>query len=76
IPWNPKKNYNNERILEYNKILDEICGKKEITFVELLSLFEERGKESLLFDGLHPNSKGHELIFQEVKKSLEENNFI
>jgi lysophospholipase L1-like esterase len=76
IPWSPDKSYNNERIREYNKILEEICGKKEIPFLELISLFEKRGKESLLFDGLHPNSKGHELIFQEVIKSLEKNKLI
>lgn len=75
IPWSPDKFYNNERIRQYNKILKDICGEKKIPFVDILEKFKGKEKK-LLFDGLHPNSKGHELIFRIVKSELEKNKII
>ena len=39
-------------------------------------MFSKFSDKNLLEDGVHPNSKGHEKIFFEVKKFLKQNNNI
>lgn len=55
---------------ELNKIIQNLATKHSIPFVDMQQLFERNGGTSLLSDGLHPNTRGHELIYQEVCKQL------
>jgi lysophospholipase L1-like esterase len=76
IPWNVDKTYKNEYIGKYNDIIEGFAKENDIGFVKI---FEDWSKdiESLLdVDGLHPNSKGHEKIFQYVKDYLLKNKII
>ncbi|GBD34624.1 hypothetical protein HRbin35_00360 [bacterium HR35] len=58
----------NERIKEYEEIISEEC-KKRNTF--LFSVIEEWLKidylDLLSEDGIHPNEKGHQKIFEKIK---------
>lgn len=60
------------RTLEINSIIKELAEKESLPFVDIMKLFEENGGKNLLDDGLHPNTKGHELIYETVKKKLRE----
>ncbi len=60
------KIYKSEYVKKYNSIIEELCKAENILFIPLFDLL----KESDLEDGLHPNSKGHEKIFQKIKNFL------
>jgi lysophospholipase L1-like esterase len=58
-------------IKHYNKMLKKLSDDMSCGYVDLYSLFKEKNKEDYLSeDGLHPNSKGHYLIYQAIKEKL------
>jgi len=59
-------NYFNEKIRKYDSKIKELCGKEKILFLEIF----DKLTNADLDDGLHPNSKGHEKIFNAVKDFL------
>lgn len=63
--------YTNENIEKYSKIMEEVCRKNNVTFLDLKPL-----ENSDFEDGLHPNASGHQKIFEQVKDYLEKNNWI
>ena len=69
IPWDTDVYYKNENIKIYNKALLEICRQNNIDLIKMNGLIKREDLE----DGLHPNSAGHEKIFQKVKDYLIKN---
>lgn len=76
MPWNKDFSYKKEPIKRYNRALRKICESKGIHFVDLFEKMNKIDYSSLLIDGVHPNSKGHKLIFETVKNFLEEKKYI
>lgn len=72
-PWGllRQKAYLNSEIEEYNRILIEFCEENGLPFADTFDKFRTDCKDCLE-DGLHPNSQGHEYIFERVRKKLEE----
>jgi lysophospholipase L1-like esterase len=70
VPWIDHY-YSNENIKKYSKIMEEVCAEQGIPFINVPDL-----DNSEFEDGLHPNTAGHERVFQVVKKFLEENKVI
>jgi len=71
IPWNTDLYCTNNILKQYNIILESICKKHKVTFVDIFEQFETKTDyENLLEDGLHPNTKGHKKIFEIVKEKL------
>ncbi len=66
------KSWFEPRTLELNSIIKELAEKESVPFVDIMKLFEENGGNALLDDGLHPNTKGHELMYELVKQKLQE----
>ena len=66
------KAYRNESINEYDSLLREFCNEKRIIFVDVLQDFLNKDYKTLLFDGLHPNDKVHELLFEKIRESLQQ----
>lgn len=62
--------YKNKRIKAYNKILKKICEKAGIPFVDIFNKWLKMDYKDLLFDGLHPNSKGHKVLYQDIREML------
>lgn len=58
--------YTNRYIKEYNDIMKKVCDKNGIKFVDIFGLLEDADFE----DGLHPNAKGHQKIFEVVKNPI------
>lgn len=69
MSWKKGYGYTNEQVEKYNGIARKIASKNSVEFVDAYSQFKNT-QGDLLLDGLHPNSKGHELIFEKVKSSL------
>jgi len=76
IPWDTDKSYKNENIKKYNEIIKSACKDKNIYFVEIFDKWLQSDYKNLLEDGLHPNSKGHQKIFEIVKDFLIHNKII
>jgi lysophospholipase L1-like esterase len=70
VPW-ADFYYRNEDMQKYCKIMEEICIANGVEFLDLDILDNVD-----FFDGLHPNEQGHEKIFQQVKKFLEDKKWI
>lgn len=76
IPWAPDKSYKNKHIIQYDKIIKSVCQENEILFVDIFDKFMNSDYKNLLEDGQHPNSAGHQKIFEIVKKFLIDNGII
>jgi lysophospholipase L1-like esterase len=72
IPWHPTEYYTNKRIKQYSFLIESLSKKNDIPYLDMFNLIEDNDLE----DGLHPNSSGHEKIFQRVKGFLEKNNLV
>jgi len=70
IPWDTNKSYKNEFIQKYNEIIKSVCKENKIYFVEIFEQWVKSDYKQLLEDGLHPNSNGHEKIFETVFEHL------
>ncbi len=79
IPVNEKKvnswlyeiDYKNEVIVQYNTVLKDLAKKYGAHFITMTKL-----NTNMLYDGLHPNTKGHQKIFEIVRDYLAENKLI
>lgn len=76
IPWAPDKSCKNEYIIQYDKTIKSICQENKILFVDIFDKFMNFDYKNLLEDGQHPNSEGHQKIFEIVKEFLLENKVI
>jgi lysophospholipase L1-like esterase len=68
--------YTNEHVKELNQVIKSVCSEEKAVFIEIFSGFMKAGHERLLEDGLHPNSNGHKLIFEQVRQALAKNKII
>ncbi|MBI4086592.1 hypothetical protein HY416_01270 [Candidatus Kaiserbacteria bacterium] len=59
--------YDNESVREYNGIIENCCEKNDVEYVSMKGVVVADDLE----DGLHPNSHGHEKMFQAVLKKLD-----
>ncbi len=71
MDWSPGRGYDNERIDTFNGIVRELAKTAAVPVIDLHAEFAKRDAGKLLDDGLHPNSKGHELIHKTVKTALD-----
>jgi lysophospholipase L1-like esterase len=69
---NTDVSYKNKDIIEYNQAIKEFCDKNNLPFIGTYDILNIGN----LKDGLHPNSIGHEKIFQKVKDFLKNINLI
>ncbi len=65
VPWAPLW-YKNERIKAYDEALRRVSEKRGAKFIPLMNLITLEG----LADGIHPNSRGHQKIFETTKQAL------
>ncbi len=72
VSWDDEVYYRNSDIEMYNSKLKQVCAEEGVFFMEALNLMNSEDIE----DGLHPNSQGHEKIFQSVKDFLVKNNLL
>lgn len=70
MPWKQTHGYTNEQIEKYDKVVKEVAKENNVGFVEIYDKFSEENYKDLLFDGLHPNDRGHKLIYSLAKEYL------
>lgn len=56
--WNNNKSYFNSRIIKFDSKLESVCNEENISYVKVYDMITLDD----LFDGMHPNIKGHKKI--------------
>ncbi|MBI5803324.1 hypothetical protein HY448_01415 [Candidatus Pacearchaeota archaeon] len=64
--------YTNKNLIKYMEKIKELCSKNGIDYIELFNLLDKKD----LYDGIHPNSKGHEKIYKKVKDFLVRSDYL
>lgn len=62
-----QESYSNERLKLFNDAAKAVCTELEIKFIELFEIFPKE----FIYDGIHPNSQGHQFIAEQVLQNLE-----
>ncbi len=74
IPWSTTgKSYSNEVIQKFDDILELVCEKNDVPYVEMFSLLNTTED---LYDGIHPNTKGHQKMYEHIRDFFTENKLI
>ncbi len=76
IPWLEGHSYKNELVKLFNEIMESTAKVNKLHFIDIFKDFMKKDPEKLSADGVHPNSKGHKLIFELLRKYLLENKLI
>lgn len=66
IPWDEERNYHNQELQTYNRLLKNICEECECVFIDVIHEIESRS----LPDGLHPDTQAHQKLFEIIKTTL------
>lgn len=74
MPWSSTgKCYSNSRLKMFNDQLAKICAKSDVHFEDMFAdMLKFSDLSVYLFDGLHPNSAGHQYIADRIKKRVAE----
>lgn len=74
--WNVDAYYKNNEIKKYNQIIKSVCKEKKAYFIETYNDWIKIDYKKLLHDGLHPNTEGHQKIYDAVIRFLNKNKII
>lgn len=66
IPWAPNFSYKKEDVSAYSQIIEGVCEREKVTFIDLFNQLNQTDFTPYLSDGAHPNSSGHKKIFELV----------
>ena len=64
ILWNNDEMYFNRTIEKYDTALAEYCRRDNVEYLKMFDVLED---EDFSDDGIHPNEKGHEKIYNDIK---------
>jgi len=59
-----------DHIEAHNSGLKDLCAEHYLAFLDPREIFKGRKLEDFYTDGLHPNAKGYELMFEKIYKKL------
>jgi lysophospholipase L1-like esterase len=72
IPWRTEVSYSNDNIRKYDSAIEKFCRKNALSYLHMM---DKIGLKDL-DDGLHPNTKGHQKMFETVREYIEKNKLI
>ncbi|MCX6740213.1 MAG: GDSL-type esterase/lipase family protein [Candidatus Parcubacteria bacterium] len=76
VAWHKEKFYKIENIKNNNDTIRKFCEKNGLLFIEIFENFINQDYKSLLDDGIHPTTLGHEKMFEIIKNDLIKNKII
>ncbi len=76
MSWKPTHGYRQSEVDRYNQAIAQVCALNTISFLDLLSEIDSVRFQNNLIDGVHPNSEGHEIIYQIIREYFENNDVI
>ncbi len=57
-------------IKKYNRLMKNLSVEMNCEYLDLHTIFLQSSQDNLSADGLHPNSIGHQLLYQQIKQKL------
>jgi lysophospholipase L1-like esterase len=72
MPWATDKSYRNQNIKLLNEVLVEWSAEYQYPFINLYEQWIDEDYKAKLCDGIHPNTRGHEEIFEMVLRAINE----
>ncbi|MBT4539250.1 hypothetical protein HOC32_03105 [Candidatus Woesearchaeota archaeon] len=75
LPWEGFY-YTNGKQKKFEEVIKTCCLDKKALFLPLFDTMIKKNYQELLKDGLHPNSKGYDFMFNIIKTFLEKNKLI
>jgi lysophospholipase L1-like esterase len=76
MPWAPGKSYMTDNLNKFDNALKILCQENRLCFIDINKKLTDLNYKELLEDGAHPNSEGHQKMFEIIKSSLLKNNII
>lgn len=70
LPDETEASYINSEIGDYEEIIKEISEEDSTKFIPLFDRLSNESWDENLWDGIHPNSEGHERIYEIVKPEI------
>ena len=70
VIWDTSKSYKNKYIQQYDASIKHFAQQNSLLFIDVFNKLSRTNYKSLTNDGLHPNAKGHKIIFGLVKHAL------
>lgn len=70
IAWNSNESFFNKDLERYTQAIKDLCRQENVYYIDLWSSFIKTDYQKLFTDGVHPNSDGHQNIFEAVKDFL------
>ncbi len=70
VLWDPECFYSNNKISNFNKLLNKIAKAYGAKVIPFFKEWEKMDYKKMLADGVHPNDLGHEYIFKKVRDFL------
>lgn len=67
-PWDEEKSYINKLVRQLDEEIEKICKLENLKYISVKGAVEN----SDLIDGLHPNTKGHQKLFDRIRPEFEE----
>jgi lysophospholipase L1-like esterase len=62
------KKYFNDRVAELDNLTSQFCQSNGLPKVEINKTMRQMDYKSFIFDGIHPNDRGHEWIYEQVRE--------
>jgi lysophospholipase L1-like esterase len=72
IPWRREISTSNDNMRKYDTALKEFCEKNALPYIRMM---DKIGLKDL-DDGLHPNTKGHQKMFEAIREFIEKKKLI
>jgi len=72
-PYDVNRYLLNKIINNYNEIIKKCASQNDVFFIDLYKNFIVKKYYFLLYDGVHPNKKGYNLMYNIIKKFIIEN---
>ena len=68
--------FTNANSKKFNEIIRDECSRASVLFCDLFSLWESKDYSEWFEDGLHPNSYGYDIMYEQIKTFLARNNVL
>jgi acyl-CoA thioesterase I len=68
--------FKNDKIKQFNEIIKNNCSENNVLFLDFFDILNNSDWPMMLADGVHPNSKGYDLMFEQIKLFLIEGGLI
>lgn len=71
MPWKETHSYRNKDVKEYDNVVRSVVQRSSARYIHLFDRLNDGKWRDQLWDGVHPNTEGHQRIFDIVKDEME-----